>query len=257
VNDLLREYIQRILIEDANVQGCRYEASVIKSLKIAGAAGHLKRAACSDATRPDADIRVDGDVFYVEVKASDRAQMGGGSLGYSVPDREFFPTGQNRELSETLTEFLNDINDSSLHKGIANLLAFLSKKSKKHLDKIPVSGFSPEAWAQAVQKGLVQPVNRTLESHIDVVAAHYAHKNTFYIQIGGAGFFRLGEANPANLPVPKLEGKVVMEVRVAKAGDMGDVSKAGLRVQARLSARNASPYTLDDPDSVKQMLADR
>jgi hypothetical protein len=51
--------------------------------------------------------------------------------------------------------------------------------------------------------------------------------------------------------VPRLEGKVQLEVRLARAGGK---PTAGLRVQARLLASNASPYTLDDPESVKTML---
>lgn len=48
-----------------------------------------------------------------------------------------------------------------------------------------------------------------------------------------------------------------LEVRLAKSGDMGNgASKAGMRVQARLLAKNTSPYTLDDPDSIERMLAD-
>ena len=245
---LLKEYVRQAL--SVTGPGCRYEASVIKSLKIAGAAGNLKRAACSDPLRPDADIHIDGDTFYVEIKSNSHAQMGGGSIGYSMVDKAFYPTGKNRELSETLADLLNYINDSSMHKSISMFVAFLEKKSKRKFDGFPMHGFSPEAWEQAVNKGLLQPINRTLEGNMNVIAAHYERKETAYIQIGGSGFFRLSEANPANLPVPVLDGKVQLEVRVAKGGSGG----AGIRVQARLLAKNSSPYTLDDPTSVKLML---
>lgn len=251
---LLLEYITSILTEDATAPSCRYEALVIKSLKSAGIAGHLRRAACSNSLRPDADVRINGELHYVEVKSNSRAQMGGGSVGYSLVDKEFFPAGINRELSETLAGFLNDINDSSLHKGIKNLLTFLSRQSTKDFDRIPMSGFDATTWKQAVDNGLLLTINRTLEGSIHTIAAHYAKKNTFYVQIGGSGFFRLSEENPANLPVPILNGKVSIELRVAKSGDQGESSKAGLRAQARLVAKNSSPYSLDDPDSIKKML---
>lgn len=255
---LLREFIRDILLEKGDA--CRYESSVIKSLKAAGIAGHIRRAACSDAHRPDADMKIDGEVFYVEVKSSYLAQMGGGSIGYSVADKQFYPTGRDRELSETLSGLLNDINDSSLHKGLDSLLSFLGKKSKKEFDHVPVNGFDTDAWTLAVKRNMLIPINRTLEGNISTIAKHYAHKNTHYIQIGGSGFFRLSEANPANLPIPVLDAKVKLELRLAKSGDIGrsgSGSAAGLRVQARLSARNSSPYSLDDPESIERMLNDR
>lgn len=247
----------RQLIREYSDNGCRYEGSVIKTLRLAGVAGHMKRAACSDASRPDADIKVDGDYFYVEVKSNSRAQMGGGSVGYSLADRKFFATGANRELSQMIVDILNGMNDTSLHKGLKSLLLHLSKASGKTITDIPMSGFSAQAWDDAKNFGLLQAINRTFQSDMSVIANHYARKDTFYIQIGGAGFFRLGEANPANLPVPVLSGKVSLEVRVAKSGDTGNVSKAGMRVQARLIASASSPYTLDDPESVKKLISDR
>lgn len=255
--DLLREYL-RLIVEDAASAACRYEGTVIKSLKSVGVAGYMKRAACSDATRPDADIKIDDEVYYVEVKASSLAQMGGGSIGYSVDDKRFFPVGKNRELSETLSDLLNDINDSSLHKGLNSLLTFLSKKTRKKFDKVPVSGFNTDAWYTAVEHGMLLNINRTLEGNVSTIANHYAQKKTYYIQIAGAGLFKLSENNPAGLPVPTLNGKVKLELRLAKSGDMGRSSTgsaAGLRVQARLYTKNKSPYTLDDPESIKKMLA--
>lgn len=117
-----------------------------------------------------------------------------------------------------------------------------------------MSGFSAEAWEDARNFGLLQAINRTFKSDISVIAQHYARKDTHYIQIGGAGFFRLSDENPANLPVPSVQGSVQLELRIAKSGDSGNVSKAGLRVQARCQTTNTSPYTLDDPESVKRML---
>src|ERR1044072_7483630 len=245
LRQLIREY------SDA----CRYESTIIKSLKVAHAAGHMKKAACNDANSPDADITVNGEVFYVEVKSNGRAQMGGGSVGYSAKDRKFFATGANRDLSKMIADILNSMNDTSLHKGLKTLMAHLSRSSERAITEIPMSGFSAQAWEDARDFGLLQAINRTFESDMSVIASHYARKDTFYIQIGGAGFFRLSEPNPANLPVPVLAGRVQLEVRVAKSGDTGNVSKAGMRVQARLLSKGTSPYTLDDPSSVEEMLS--
>lgn len=250
---MLREFISTLL---EYTDACRYESSIIKSLKAAGVQGYMKRAACDDSSRPDADIRVNGEVYYIEVKSHDKAQMGGGSIGYSLRDKKFYPVGQNRDLSGMIVDVLNDMNDTSLQKGLSTLLKHLSQANEKRFVDVPVSGFSPESWDEIRDFGLLQAINRTFESDISVIAQHYARKQTYYIQIGGAGFFRLGEENPANLPVPVLNGRVKLELRLAKAGERAGVSTAaaGLRVQARLYARNSSPYTLEDPDSIKQMM---
>lgn len=247
---LLRETIRAILEyytleERLNPQA--YERVVIRSLKQAGAVGRIKRASTHDAWRPDADMRVGDQFHYVEVKANAHAQMGGGSVSYS--DSHFEAAGHNIEMSQAIADLLNDVNDSSLHRGISRLMAFLSTKAHP-ITRIPMSGFSEARWAVAEARGMLVPINRTFESDVRVIAQHYARKNTYYIQIGGAGLFRLGEANPANLPVPVLSGKVQLEVRLGKAGK----PTAGMRVQARLLASNASPYTLDDPESIRSML---
>jgi hypothetical protein len=251
--NLLREYVNELLLE---FDACGYERSVIKALRVAGVQGHMKRAACNDANRPDADIRIGNSVFYVEVKANSHAQMGGGSVGYSLKDKRFYPVGQNRDLSTMIVDLLNQIHDTSLQKALNTLLKHLSRHAGRQFTEVPVSGFTIDSWNEVKDFGLLQAINRTFESSIDVITQHYARKDTFYVQIGGAGFFRLGEANPANLPIPVLDGRVKLELRLAKAGDVegATTSKAGMRVQARLYAKNTSPYTLDDPESVKKML---
>ena len=253
-DELLREFIELALFE-AGDAGCRYESQVIKSLKLAGATGHLKRAACSDPTRPDADMRVDNEIYYVEVKMDANARMGGGSVGYSLKDRKFFPTGRDRSLSEAIVAALNGMGDTSLNKSLKTFLQTLSRESGKTFTGLPLSGFTTGAWEFARDMGLLQAINRSFDSDLSIIADHYAKKDTHYIQIGGSGFFHLG-SNPANLPVPKLEGKVRVEVLLALAGVTWgeDQRAAGMRAWARLKISNQSPYTLDDPQSIEAML---
>jgi hypothetical protein len=248
--------LRRLIINEYSDAACRYEGEVIKSLKVAGANGYMKRAACSDASRPDADMKVEGEVYYVEVKLDSNARMGGGSVGYSASDMKFFAAGQNRDLSETVVALLNDMNDTSLHKGLRKFLQVLSKVSGKQFNGVPISGFTGQAWATAKDMGLLQAINRSFDSSIDVIRAHYAKKDTHYIQIGGAGFFHLG-SNPANLPVPQLEGRVRLEVQLSMAGgkEGSDKRAAGMRVWARLKINGQSPYSIDNPESVEEMLA--
>jgi hypothetical protein len=249
---LLRETIcaileQYVLMERNDADAHAYERIVIRSLKQAGACGRIRRAAAHDAWKPDAEIKVGDDYFFIEIKKNSHAQMGGGSVMYF--DRTFEAAGSNIEMSQAIADLLNDVNDSSLHNGIERLLAYLSTRKKEQVS-VPISGFDEERWYKAVARGMLLPINRTFESNVATIAQHYARKNTHYIQIGGAGLFRLSEANPANLPVPILTGKVQLEVRLAKAGK----PTAGLRVQARLLSNGTSPYTLDDPASIVAML---
>ncbi len=249
----MREAIRAVIEQYALVErggaddGIAYERAVIRAMKQAGVCGRIKRAASHDAWRPDAEIKVGDGFHFVEVKKNSHAQMGGGSVSYS--DGVFEAAGSNIEMSQAIADLLNDVNDSSLHNGIDRLLAFLSSRAKQHVG-IPVSGFDELRWHKAVTKGMLLPINRTFESDVSVIAQHYARKNTHYIQIGGAGLFRLSEANPANLPVPVLTGKVQLEVRLAKAGK----PTAGMRVQARLLSNGASLYSLDDAASIESML---
>jgi len=227
----------------------RYEALIIKTLTASGVRGSIHSVAGNDPNRPDADIRINGKIYNIEVKADNHAQMGGGSVGYSRSDKRFFPTGQNKDLSQVVVSVLNDLNDSSLCRGLSTLMNYLSKVSDKKFNTIPMHGFNERAWQQAVNSGMLLPINRMFSSDVNIINDHYARKNTFYMQIGSAGFFSLGN-NPANLPVPPLTGKVQLEVRLAKAGK----PSAGVRVQARLVTNGKSPYTLDDSESIKKML---
>ena len=77
------------------------------------------------------------------------------------------------------------------------------------------------------------------------------------MQIGGAGLFYLDE-NPANLPVPKLEGEIDIELRAGRSGST--LNAAGvrrvsglLRAQARLKFKGESPISLDSPSGIAKL----
>lgn len=257
MRELLKEYLRLVLLEKSGEGGAAYEQTVFNAIKSAGASGNMKHTAGFDANLPDADIKINGVVYNVEVKMNGNAQMGGGSIG--MKNREFFAAGHDKEAMEPIVESMNSSQDADqLFDAIEMLTSYLNKNTKKvgkPVDGFPMSGFSTEAWSEAVKKGLLVPVNRKLESSIDFIANHYAKKGTSYIQIGGLGLFYL-DSNPANLPVPKLSGSVTLEVRAARAGSGGKpTTGAGLRVQPRLKITEKSPYTLDNPKSIKQLLS--
>ena len=70
------------------------------------------------------------------------------------------------------------------------------------------------------------------------------------MQIGGAGLFYLDQ-NPANLPVPKLDGQIEIELRAGRSGSTLNASGVRrvsglLRAQARLKFKGKSPVSLDN-----------
>jgi hypothetical protein len=258
VDTLLRETIRAtlehyLLVErKKKADALAYERVVIRALKDAGICGRIKRAAAHDSWSPDAEMIVDGRFHFVEVKKNSHAQMGGGSVAYRDGWFEAAGKVENIEASQAIADLLNDVNDSSLHRGLERVMAYLSTRAHV-IDSVPMSGFDEERWRRAEARGMLVPINRNFASDVGAIARHYERKNTYYIQIGGAGLFRLSEANPASLPVPVLMGRAQLEVRLGKAGK----PTASLRVQSRLLTVNASPYTLDDPDSIRDMLKAR
>jgi hypothetical protein len=253
MRELLKEYIEIILAESGE-GGAKYELQVFNSIKAAGASGIMKSTAGFDANLPDADITINGKVYNVEVKMNGNAQMGGGSVGWE--NGEFFAAGKDIEAMTPIAESLNGAdNVEEINNAIKKLCSFLSRKSGKKITGFPMGGFLKSAWYEARDMGLLIPINVKLESDVGFIAKHYEHKGTQYIQIGGQGLFHLGK-NPAKIPVPKLSGEVVLEVRAGKGGSGGkDTAGAGLRVQPRLKISGSSPYTLDDPKSIKLLLS--
>ena len=68
-----------------------------------------------------------------------------------------------------------------------------------------------------------------------------------------------------NLPIPELQGEINIEMRIRYAGgkstykdDKGniyDIRNGGLALIGRLKTKGKSDYTLDDPESIRQMFA--
>ncbi len=86
---------------------------------------------------------------------------------------------------------------------------------------------------------------------------HYKDKGIHYMQIGGAGLFYLDQ-NPANLPVPKLDGEIEIELRAGRSGSSlnadGTRRVSGLlRAQARLKFKGWSPITLDSQIGIEKI----
>ena len=255
-----RSYTQEGSLKETGAGGYEYEEAVIAALTQAGAVGNITSGAGASAAAADADIKINGKVYNIEVKMDGNAQMGGTSLRYfpegvpsddpQQPDKvtKFVIVSKSVEddtvtmMEEALTPLEDDLN---------NFLKALGA------EKLPATVLK-DRWVEAVQTGLLKPLNVKIKRTTKFIINHYAKKGVDYIQIGGSGLFYLAN-NPANLPIPQLDGEINIELRPGRSGskkrkDGVAVVGGGIRVQGRLKFKGQSPYTLDDPESIARML---
>jgi hypothetical protein len=229
----------------SNQLGFAYENDVIDSLVSAGIAGSILEGAGASATGADADFVVDGKTYLLEVKKDADAQMGGTSVRYN--DGEFKIVSDNVDES-TAALIISALTPKTPH--IEKLLSAIGG------EKFPTT-CDKHIWTQAQQNGLLKPINAKIKKNTQFIIDHYKDKGIHYIQIGGAGLFYLDQ-NPANLPIPKLEGEIDIELRAGRSGS--SLNAAGqrrvsglLRAQARLKFKGSSPISLDSEVGIAQI----
>lgn len=231
-----------------NVQGFEYEEVVISALLEAGYCGDITEGAGSSAADADADLRLGDDKYLVEVKKDSQAQMGGTSVRFVDGEFELASETVDSVTAEMIISALEPKKDA-----IKNFLSFIGA------EQFPTT-CEKSAWEQAKVGGLLKQMNAKISRDTSFIADHYKSKGIYYIQIGGAGLFYLSD-NPANLPIPKLEGSIDIELRAGRSGSKKNaagvpVVSGLLRAQGRLKFQGQSPYTLDDSDSVRAMVID-
>lgn len=250
-----REAGGMVVVEDASLAGFAYEPKVLAAIAKAGLTGLIKTGAGASAAAADADMKINGQILKIEVKLARNAQMGGSSIRVNEQGSVSLAKSISKEVDKLLVAAVKKNLGS-----IRTLLEFLGKQKPAAINKRSVSfpvSCTTEAWEKAAARGLLVNVPRIPYS-VDFISDHYAKKGTHYIQIGGAGLFYMSE-NPGNLPIPKLEGDINIEIRSARSGSKtlacGErVVGGGLRVQARLKTKAVSPYTADDPKSLREMI---
>lgn len=222
--------------------GFAYESTIIESLKSAGIAGDILEGAGSSATGADADFMVGGKNYLLEVKKDADAQMGGTSVRYIDGEFEMVSDAVDRTTTRLILAALapkkNDIE--------ILLRAIGGHKFPTTCDKY--------TWTAAKNKGLLKPINSKIRCGSKFIIDHYKKKGIHYMQIGGAGLFYLDE-NPANLPIPKLQGDIDVELRAGRSGSTlnaaGQRRVSGLlRVQGRLKFDGKSPIDLEHPHTL-------
>ena len=228
-----------------NELGFAYENEVIEALKTAGIAGNIQEGAGASATGADADFFVGGKKYLLEVKKDADAQMGGTSVRYKEGSFEMV----NEEVDQSTTDLILSALGQKVD-AIESLLAAIGA------EKFPTT-CDKYTWTVAKNKGLLKPINAKIKENTKFIIDHYKKKGIHYMQIGGSGLFYLDE-NPANLPVPKLEGEIDIELRAGRSGST--LNAAGvrrvsglLRAQARLKFKGESPISLDSQTDIAKL----
>jgi hypothetical protein len=256
---LLKDAV-RAMLKETPVSS-EFENDVISAIRDAGIPGNIAVAAGASAVAPDADFTINGVTYNLEIKLNSEAQMGGGSVGWNQRDG-FYAAGRTSESQSAVQPIADALNaERNMSIAVSNLVDFINAETaregiKKRYSGFPMTGVLKSAWTNATKAGMLVPLNKRIASDVSFIFEHYMHKGTFYIQIGGAGLFYLS-SNPANLPIPRLSGDVRLEVRAVRGGSSGTppTATALLRVQARLLSVGSSPYSMDDPESIKRMIS--
>jgi len=233
--------------------GHEYENKIISSLKEAKISGNILEGAGSKASSADADMNIFGKIFNVEVKLNSDAQMGGSSIRFDESKGFSLATTLDKNVEELLLTIIE-----SKRSDIEKLITFIREQPNELSGpkKFPIS-CKKSTWEKAQKNNLL--INARVPLNAEFISEHYSKKDINYIQIGGAGLFYM-KSNPAKLPIPKLEGNIEIEIRTGRSGSKKlknleeRVIAAGIRIQGRLKTKNKSPYTLDDPESIRQLL---
>jgi hypothetical protein len=255
-----RGYLDEDNLAETGAGGYEYEEMVIAALRQAGVVGNITSGAGASAAAADADIKIGGKVYNIEVKMDGKAQMGGTSLRYFPEGVESDDPQQPGKIQKfvIVSKTVEDDTVTMMEEALTPLEEALNEFLEAiGAVKMPATVLK-DRWEAAVKAGLLKPLNVKIKRTTKFIINHYAKKGVDYIQIGGAGLFYLG-SNPANLPVPQLDGEINIELRPGRSGSKkrrdGTLVVGGLiRVQGRLQFKGQSPYTLDDPESIARML---
>jgi hypothetical protein len=231
--------------------GFEYEQKVIRCLIEQKINGNITSGAGSSAAKADADMKIGNKLHKLEIKMNMKAQMGGTSISYQ-PDNE----------AEKRFFVVSDTLEKELISKIEDAVIPMENDLKVFLEAIGATKFPASVdklkWKKAKNDGLLKPLNAKVKATTQFIHSLYEKKGVFYIQIGGAGLFYLS-SNPANLPIPQFQGEIDIEIRPGRSGskinsDGISLASGGLRIQGRLKFNCKSNYTLDNCQSIKDML---
>lgn len=209
--------------------------------------------AAFSSSEPDLVILIGDKKLNIEIKEDSKAQMGGGSYNYDKSSGTFSLSTKTKidpSIDSKLKEEL-----STKKKDLNKLLDYTKKNDStvlaENVTGLPLKA-SKTMWEELTANKFLVPLNAKILVPVFFLYDHYAKKNCYYIQIGGAGLFYL-KKNPLNLPIPQLKISMAVELRLGRAGSKLDrklgvyVASGNMRAQGRLDSKTkiTSPYSLD------------
>lgn len=252
------------LDESVGQGGLDYELKVYNAVKSANVPGlnpgnKPTTAGFSNQGAGDLEASYNGQAFNIEIKASAKDQMGGGSFQYDFATKQFTPVSQMDPEDLDLLLAACKEKTSALDAYIEAARKLEPVQYHKNISGVPIK-VSKDGRDELKKRGLLAAINKNVKTSTNFIVKHYNKKGVFYINVGGAGLFYMGK-NPLKLPVPELKGEIQIEMRLGFGG--GKLSfptnpstparSAGLRVQGRLLTKGKSPYSMDNAEDIRKL----
>jgi len=222
----------------AGEEGFLYEQKLYKKLKRLNLVPSHFQPAGANNVAPDLIVLRKGKEYKVELKLDRNVDFGQGTLEYDINAKKWTIAKGNTEASRSMYEFLKRVGADTLanqawgkHGAPMKSIVDYKKFTQKHVDhdykhftdqKILVSGF---------------PID-----------TYYGFKQTYYIQIGGYGFYRLKQ-DPANTGAPHFNPVLQVRLRIKRGGSLPIYN---YRFTTAIQIKNVpakSPLDLDEDPS--------
>lgn len=260
-----------LLLENKEVDPTlEYERKVINSIKAAGIPGNITEPAGNDSNKVDADFNIKGVIHPLEIKYTTNSFLYSGGIRYDMETGQFSPSDRGKESADAekmkmfkfVANYMPHLNDLKprFNKIISYIISNMPSEAneRKKISKgFPIQS-TDAIWNKLIANDLTTIGSEAKLLNMDIFSMFYTKlKNVNYIQIGGHGLFYLIN-NPANLPIPKLEGNIQLELKWKTGGLKKDrkipTRTIGIEIIGRFKNINQSQYTMDDPESIKNML---
>ena len=227
-------------------KGIIYEEKLNKSLKKIGLEKSSFRGAGSDSNAPDALITYCGEDYKVEVKLDMDVDFGQGSLDYDIKKEKWILGGAKTPSADQMREFLDMI-------GVPKVVNEVwGPKGPPRKFTVPLKLFKKQD-VDFDYKNFKDITKLDITS--DAVANYYNSKKTYYIQIGGKGFYYMGK-DIAKLDIPEFDLKLKLRIRLKRGGSTPIYNyRFTTAIQAIKNSLTKSDADLDDPEYLKALAA--
>ena len=251
-------YVQEMV---SGQRGLDYELKIYKAIQQSGVdffnPGDKPAAGFSNQGAGDIEGKLNGKAFNIEVKLSADDQMGGGSFNYDYKTKKFKPAKPIDPGDLELLQAAAISKTKALDAYIEAARKLHPTQYHKSIDGIPIK-VAKSARDQLKDAGLLKQINTKVITDTSFIEKHYNKKGVYYIQIGGRGLFYMGK-NIYNLPVPRLQGEIQIEVRLGYSGskvyfpDRTEARTAGLRFIGRLRTKGTSKHSIDTVEGIQKL----